>query len=205
MRGSHLNLLKLAQRTSSKKWSPKERKLHLDAIRAIGHNSTEEEALIRLMVWTGAKLEHRSSHTREKDPLKILLSGEGWCDQQCIVFLYLAWTLLQLPGRRISLRHSDGVSGHTVCEVLTKEGWKLFDVDPMHCTVYRDPASGEILSLQGVIDHPELVTEEDHEWVSKNGEGKQEFYTPAFKPPQPGPVKYGESSSRQRRPSSSDR
>ena len=101
-----------------------EARLLLRAGTAAGNGSLEER-LIRLMVYVGAVLESGESHSKIYDPIEILESGEGWCDQQVIVFLYLAWKLLGLTGRDISIYHTDGKNGYTVCEVLYEGCWHL--------------------------------------------------------------------------------
>jgi len=153
----------------------------LRAATAMGNGSIEEK-LIRLMVYVGAVLKSGPEHTKEDDPIKILRSGSAWCDQQVMVFLWLVWKLLDLPGRDIAVYHTDGKNGHTVCEVYYQGGWHLFDIHTEHQAVYRR-YDGKIMSLVDICNCPEVVEAEGHWWVGENGEGKVGFYQGERKPP----------------------
>ena len=145
---------------------------------AIGDGSLEEQ-LIRLMVWVGASLFHPPEHTKLVDPVEILNSGKGWCDQQCMVFGFLCLHLLGTHARLVSLSHSDGSNGHTVAEVLFAKAWHLFDVHGEHQAIYRSPLDNHIMSFEEICYWPAIVEAQNHWWISPgNGEGKVGFFRP---------------------------
>lgn len=147
------------------------------AAAAIGSNTTEWQ-MVRLMVWCGSVLSGEGDHTKVQDPERILLTKRAWCDQQCLVFIWLAWKFFGYRGRQIAMVHSDGVSGHTVCEVEYGGGWHLFDVSTEHQAVYRRRSSGAILSRDELVADNSPVVAEGHWWRGKDGVGKEGFYLP---------------------------
>lgn len=159
------------------------RRFLLYARTACGHDTLEEQ-LIRLMVWTGAVLSHTNKHSLIKNPLNILAEGTAWCDQQCIVFGFLAMHILECESaRNVAIYHSDGVQGHTISEVKYNSSWHMFNVDQMHCFVPRD-TDGHILSYdetRKVLD--KLPAIRDHWWNGgADSAGVEGFYTDLAKP-----------------------
>lgn len=148
----------------------------LRARTAAGEGSLEER-LLRLMVWAAAVTWSAPEHTLETDPLRILQDGRAWCDQQCLVFIQYAHRLAGVaPSRLRALNHTDGQSGHTVCEVWYEGAWHLFDVSTEHQTVYRHPEDGHILSYAELVADPSVVVAAGHWWHGLDGAGKEGFY-----------------------------
>lgn len=138
-----------------------------------------ESRMVQLMEWIGKTLRSVNPPIPTRNPLDILDSGIGWCDQQVKVFLWLVGKLWDCPGREVMLVHSDGVNGHTIAEVYYRSKWHLFDVHSDHQAYYRDPSTGEVLGYLEVCENVQLVLEEAHGWRGNNGEGKEGFYSTA--------------------------
>lgn len=159
------------------KW---ELEIALSAATAMGRGATEER-LLRLMAWTGARLQHTQYHSLATDPILILKQQRAWCDQQAKAFSFLAWYLLGLQGRELGLYHTDGTSGHTVCEIFFHSAYHLFDVHSSHQTVYR-AEDGHILSHEELRADPSPVERECHWWLGLDGVGKVGLYKNARPP-----------------------
>lgn len=154
------------------------RRLMLAARTAGGPGDDPTETMIRLMVWAAARLRPSSEHSGLIHPLDILREGSAWCDQCCAVVGFFALHLYGLMSRRVELRHSDGVSGHTVLEVWYDDGWHLFDCAQEHQGVYRD-VERKVLSNAELRAHPEVVAAAGNWWYSEiTGCGKEGFYGP---------------------------
>jgi len=159
--------------------------LILRARTAAGYGSLEDQ-LIRLMVWVGATFYHGPKHTGIRDPLGMLRTREGWCDQQAKLFCFLTYHLFGVPGRTVSMKNfpsADGSkpAGHTVAEVFYNEQWHMFDVHKDHCTVYKDN-NGVILSIAALRACPEVVERQPHWWGLASGHGKVGFYRSPIEP-----------------------
>lgn len=152
---------------------------------AVGDGSVEEQ-LIRLMVWVGASLVHKPVHSGKFLPLDILCSREGWCDQQSALFGFLAYHMLGVSCRLVSVKHTDpplggAREGHTMAEAHYWGKFHLFDVHNDHQAIYRDH-DGHIMSVLELREHPEVVARCDHWWIAANGDRKDGFYRSDVQP-----------------------
>lgn len=141
---------------------------------ASGFGSVEDR-LERLMVWVSAKVRPGTTHTGERDPLRILDRGEGWCDQTALVLVWLAREVLGLSGRVVSLRHEDGRSGHTAAEILVPDaGWAFLSGSEDFFLCFRR-ADGTILPAAEISE-----TEADARsefWRGRDGRGIGGFFS----------------------------
>lgn len=143
---------------------------------AAGRGSAQER-LLRLMSWTAGVLPSKAKHTKITHPLAILESGEGWCDQACKVWGFMAHHVVGVPARLYALRHSNTVEGHTVAEAYVDGRWALFDVHNDHQAVYRKP-DGSLMGLDDLRADPDALDREEHWWKSDGTVSKRGFYEP---------------------------
>ena len=152
----------------------------LEKIRAdIGEIGPLEIQLLNLMHWVGRTLKSVNPPMPTKNPLDILDSGIGWCEQQVKVFLWCANRLYGVKTREVALYHTDGVNGHSVAEVFCGDRWLLFDVHSEHQSVYRHTKDGHIMGYLEICANVEQVVAEQHPWRGTNGQGKEGFYATA--------------------------
>jgi hypothetical protein len=137
------------------------RRILLHARTAIGNSGNIAQQLTRLMVWVGSRLVHEAVRTPIEEPIEILRTRKGWCDQQCKAFGFLARHLLGVHVRLVSAKHSDAIEGHTMAEAYYDDAWHLFDVHTDHSVVYR-ASNGRILSYEEVRTQPQIVDKEYH-------------------------------------------
>lgn len=88
------------------------------------------------------------------EPLEILGSGRGLCDQQANVFIQLVRTI-PLDGRLVFLRTAEGVSPHSIAEVYLHGAWRV--ADPFFGLVVRD-REGLLATRQAIAQDPTLLT-----------------------------------------------
>lgn len=88
------------------------------------------DSLDTLMHWVRSRVEHIGAEEALcADPVDILNDGRGWCNQRCIVFLWLVREIWNYAGARHCLVHNSNGDEHVICEVETPEGLQTFDVD----------------------------------------------------------------------------
>jgi hypothetical protein len=108
------------------------------AHRLVAETSTDSERLSALMTWT-----HENVRPQYAAPERVVADtfvdivrrGHGYCDQTAHVFA----TLAHFAGydvRLLFLRRPDGVSPHTVAEVLVDDRWVI--VDPWLGVLFRE-------------------------------------------------------------------
>lgn len=148
----------------------------LAAQTAVGPQGTLDDQLVRLMVWVGTFLPHGDTHSQLTHPIEILDSGIAWCDQHARVLAWGAKELFGLPGRLLQLKHTDGESGHMVCEILYDGTWHLFDADSRHLSCYRDAIHPHVLGFDDLQKIPGVVAAHHHWWRGKNGIGMEGFF-----------------------------
>jgi len=155
-------------------------RLQIAMARTSAGNGSLEERLLRLMVWVGTEIAHPLSHPGSLCPREILEQRAGWCEQQCLLFAFLAYHIFRVECRGIELLHSDGTSGHSVVEVVGPQDLVarpfLLDVEKEHQSVYRG-ADGRLLGYDDILLDPAVIVRDGHWWRGTNGVGKDGFYT----------------------------
>lgn len=85
-----------------------------------------------------------------------LLSGIGWCDQQTRVFMQICRSA-NITTRLLFLRTKEGLSVHSVAEVLTPEGkWGIIDVSHRLSLLTDD---GRIACQKDIMERHEIIYE----------------------------------------------
>lgn len=88
----------------------------------------------------------------DKDVYHDLIRGIAWCDQR-------SWAMstflgkLGIDSRMVMARNPEGVSNHTVLEVLIDKKWRFFD--PMYGFIAEDN-NGELASYEDICHDPSL-------------------------------------------------
>lgn len=86
-------------------------------------------------------------------PMESLIYAEGYCDFQARTLNELLG-IVGIPSRYAMLLDKDGVSPHTLNEVLLGQKWCVFDTS---MNIIFEDASGNKLSLQQLSDNPNLI------------------------------------------------
>jgi tetratricopeptide (TPR) repeat protein len=89
----------------------------------------------------------------DDDPRPVLLRGYAFCDQAVLAFIRLLQEK-DVSGRLTWLRRDNGVSPHTVSEVLLDGQWRVFDT--LYGFVPRRP-DGAIASVRDLVTTPALL------------------------------------------------
>ena len=84
---------------------------------------------------------------------KHLMTGQGYCDEQCNTFLSLANTL-NFQGRLIFLYANDSISNHSVCEILINKQYCMFD--PFYGLTIRDQR-GELMDVKAITENVNFI------------------------------------------------
>jgi len=125
------------------------------------------------MYYLGTRLSHSAVHTNIHDPVDILHDGHAQCDQVCIVYKYVMRNN-NVHSRILKLTHSDGVSGHFVCEVFYEHEFHMFDVHHMY--VYWNDKRTKILSNDELRNDQSPLKNTWWTWYGQNGENLAGFF-----------------------------
>lgn len=106
----------------------------------------------------------------EEKALGYLINGLVFCDYAADILATLC-AHRGIPARYCMLKDKDGVSPHTVSEVLLEGKWRVFDPAEI---CYYTAQSGELATLQDLSENPDLVLE--HRRMQKMKEASADRY-----------------------------
>ena len=96
---------------------------------------------------------------------KHLLTGHGYCDEQCNTLLSLVSTL-NIKGRLIFLYGNDSISHHSVCEIMIDDRYCMFD--PFYGITIRDH-TGKLVNVKAITANVNLIKQlPKNTGISKN-------------------------------------
>lgn len=112
---------------------------------------------IRLHAYVHERLYRPSSEKPigDVEPIEILASQRGWCDQQAAVFIQLARTL-PLEGRLVFLQDGHGQSPHSMAELFLDGHWRV--VDPFLGMVILN-REAQLARREDLAQDPRLLTD----------------------------------------------
>lgn len=103
-------------------------------------------------------------------PMESLIYAEAYCDFQARTLNALLG-IVGIPSRYAMLLDKDGISPHTLNEVFLDRKWCVFDT--LTNNIFRD-SQGNMLSLEEISDHPELIYN-DHRMLILKEYNKDEY------------------------------
>lgn len=133
---------------------------------------SDMDKMIALREAISQRVTHLPEHPGALSGKEVWIARNGWCDNVSVLLADLA-VAVGYEARVLQLRHSDGVNGHVVVEVLVGDQWHLFDPD--HGVEYYTP-DGLVAGYADLLANPELVEAVDDPWQGRNGEGMAGFY-----------------------------
>ncbi len=132
--------------------------------------NSQEEKVLKLYNYIQKHLKKPSKSTSNNIRIlgesgKHLVSGQGYCDEQCNTFLSLLNTL-NIKGRLIFLYGNDSISHHSVCEIMIDNHYCMFD--PFYGITIRDNA-GKLANVKVITANVNLIKQiPKNTGISKN-------------------------------------
>ncbi len=116
---------------------------------------SDEEKVLRIFTYIHNNLSAAGGQVVDKDSWNDLVRGIGWCDQQSWDFATLL-SKENIAARFAMLRDKNGVSPHTIAEVLLKGKW--IALDPLNGLVFREN-NGSLVTLDEISQNPSLISQ----------------------------------------------
>jgi hypothetical protein len=126
------------------------------ANQVVGKEKNEEKIALLLFEYIHEYLNVLGEEVIDKTSWDDLIRGIAWCDQQ-------SWALATLLSKKnihariTMLIDKDGVSPHTITEVLLNEKWRVFD--PLYGLIFRKPNNNSLATLEEISNDFSLFAE----------------------------------------------